>query len=69
MLFQYATMYIACGLMYSMVIFSNPDEQVKTELMLAGMEIPPEHKQQFRVMIAFIMMVLWPLDMLVRSRM
>lgn len=69
MLFQFATVYITIGLMYTMAILSIPDEQVKTELLLAGMEIPPEHKHRFRFMIAAIMAILWPLDMVVRSRM
>jgi hypothetical protein len=65
---QFVIVYMSIGLMYTMMIFSDPDQQVKTELMLSGMEIPPENKNAFRTATAFIMMFLWPLDMAARSR-
>lgn len=68
MLHQFLMMYMVLGLMYSAMILSNPDEQVKTELLLAGMEIPPEKKESFKLMIALIMMLIWPLDMFARSK-
>jgi len=65
---QFAIVYMSIGLMYTMMIFSDPDQQVKTELLLSGMEIPPEHKDAFRVFTGVIMMFLWPLDMAARTK-
>jgi len=65
---QLVMMYMMMGIMYTMIIFSNPDEQAKTELMLTGMEIPTENQADFRLMIAFIMIIFWPVDMIIRSK-
>ena len=65
---QFIMMYMTLGIMYSMMIFSDPEEQIKTELLLSGMEIPPDEKGNFRVAVAIILMFFWPFDLIARSK-
>lgn len=65
---QFVMTYMMIGLMYSAIIFSDPDSQMKTEIMLSGMQIPPENREAFRIAAAVLMMFLWPFDMVARSK-